>query len=579
MRPISQSLQDHELIVLRIIGEWWEIDLTGENKLESIQKLSQILPGLDWQQELSFLPPEETDALHALVRAGGRLPLAQFYRQFGEIREMGPAALAREEPWLAPANPAEDLWYRGLIYKGFDETPEGVVEFIYLPDEFLAAFAGEETVSNSDPASEKSPKEIVKEAAPHPTDPSPPTNNIPALTPDFEPLNPPERPVPIETGAVDDVTTILSLAQVNRLTAPSPTILPYLLNQDPNRADMLIPLTEEIGAMRLMPEGYRATRSAVSWLKSDRFTALRRLWNAWRTSDWNELWHHPALICEGSGWYNDPLAARKALLEAIVFSEDWFAIDDVIGKIKKDNPDFQRPNGNYNTWYIRDVKTNLYLNGFEAWDQVEGRLIRFLIEGPLTWLGVVQLAGEAFRLTDRGVSWLNNAPAQEEAIIEEPSQSGFEKLVVLDNGIIQVPIDANRYERFLTGRIASLEPATPGGPYTYRMTAKTLADAQEQGIIPGRVIEFLEKASSGRLPASVRRALERWQEFGTEARLEEVIILRVAKAEILNTLRQHPKTRPYLGEMLGDLSAVVNRDHWPALMAAAAQLGLLLDPL
>ena len=33
-----------------------------------------------------------------------------------------------------------------------------------------------------------------------------------------------------------------------------------------------------------------------------------------------------------------------------------------------------------------------YLRGFEHWDEVDGRLIRYIITGPLHWLGVLDLA-------------------------------------------------------------------------------------------------------------------------------------------------------------------------------------------
>ena len=35
------------------------------------------------------------------------------------------------------------------------------------------------------------------------------------------------------------------------------------------------------------------------------------------------------------------------------------------------------------------AETGLYLSGFEAWEQVEGRLLAFLMTGPLYWLGAV----------------------------------------------------------------------------------------------------------------------------------------------------------------------------------------------
>ena len=116
MRTLEQALLDHDLIVLRVIAEWLELDLTGADKAESVEQLAAALATADLQEQLEYLEPEETAALAELVRQGGRAPVAVFSRDHGEVREMGPGRLEREEPWLDPISPAEALWYRCLLY-------------------------------------------------------------------------------------------------------------------------------------------------------------------------------------------------------------------------------------------------------------------------------------------------------------------------------------------------------------------------------------------------------------------------------------------------------------------------------
>lgn len=89
MRSLEQALAEHELIVLRVIGEWWELDLTGAQKGECVQALAELLPQLDVVAEMEYMPPEEAAALQELVAQGGRMPVAAFRRQHGEVREMG----------------------------------------------------------------------------------------------------------------------------------------------------------------------------------------------------------------------------------------------------------------------------------------------------------------------------------------------------------------------------------------------------------------------------------------------------------------------------------------------------------
>jgi hypothetical protein len=254
---------------------------------------------------------------------------------------------------------------------------------------------------------------------------------------------------------------------------------------------------------------------------------------------------------------------------------NWYLISDLVAFIKEHNPDFQRPDGNYDTWYIRDLSSGNYVSGFDNWDLVEGRLLHFLIVGPCAWLGLVSLSigngnhDMAYRLSQQCLDWLKNEPVSN-AEVDVP-------VVVHDDATIAVPFNANRYKRFQIARIADAQPVQPGAPFLYRLTPGSLSRANEQGIEFARLRDFLEKASARPLPSSTNRAIERWSENGTEAFLEDVILLRVRDAETLTKLRNNSKTRPFIGESMGDYAAVVRRGDWPKLMQAAAQLGLIID--
>jgi hypothetical protein len=543
MRSLKQALLDYDLIVLRVMGEWWELDLTGEDKSSCVEALTERLAQLEMREELQYLPPEEGEAVHDLIANNGRLPVATFARKHGEVRLMGPGRMEREEPWFDPISAAEALWYRGLLYRGFDETAEGLIEFYYLPDELMAQFpaAGQQaSVTDTTVAT----------------------------------LPPTAAPNQIETAvtdAVDDLATILIVAQQSSFVPDAFKRLNlYLLNTQPDRRSLLLMLAQEMGLIRPHDDSWQPTRTAVNWLKQSREAQLRALVDAWSSSHWNDLCHTPDLTCEGESWLNDPILARSALLESLPRSGDWFSLDDFTNSIKENNPDFQRPDGNYDTWYIRDNKSADYITGYENWERVEGRLIRFVITGPLYWLGMVELGdGHSFRLMPRALAWLvDRPPAQEE--VQVP-------MVVESDGRLIVPHNADRAQRFQTARISEPEPMVDGRPYAYRLTPQSLSQAREQGITPDRVLQFLEKASSRPVPTSVRRAITRWGEHGVEGRLEEVVILRVREASILKTLHENPKTRHLLGESLGELATAVRLEDWQELRRAVAQLGLFLD--
>jgi hypothetical protein len=549
MFDLEKALFDHELIVLRVIGEWWELDLTGQQKPACVATLAETLAGLDMIQELLYLSPEEADAMADLIAAGGRMPAAAFERQHGAVRSMGPGRIEREEPWLDPVSAAEGLWYRGFLYRAFDES-EGsdMVEYYYLPNELYRNVAGDAAFS--------AVEEVTSPAA-------------------LDPVESPEQMDPADSGAVDDMTAILGAAQTNPLhEGRLASLLPYFLQANLDRMSLLFTLAWEMQLLRATDEGARPSRAVLAWLKKSREEQVRDLADAWSQSSWNELLHTPGLAFEG-GWQNDPLLARTALLDALPRSPDWFRLEDLVERIRKSEPDFQRPDSNYDTWYIRDLYSGGYLSGFGSWDLVEGRLLRFLVRGPLSWLGLVQTAQRdadqetLFQLTPAALSWLaGTQPDRREVTMP---------IVVQETGRVLVPFNANRYERFQVARVADAEPLQPGKPAPYRLTPGSLARSAEQAIDAERLLEFLAKASQRPVPAGVRRAVERWQERGTEATLESVILLRVRDPEVLEKLRANPKTRPYFAESMGDYAAVVKSSDWDNLRQAAAGLGLLIE--
>lgn len=548
MYDLERALYDHELIVLRVIGEWQELELTGQQKAACVTALAGALSQLDMAQEILFLSPEEADAVGDLIAAGGRMQVATFGRQHGLVRTMGPGRIEREEPWLDPVSPAEGLWYRGFLYRAFEEVAGGeMVEYYYLPNELYRKIAGEKAFAAEAELSQ-------------------------ALA--LQPAEAPEQSNPLDPGAVDDLTAILSAAQTSALREGELGLLqPLFLGHGLDRASLLFTLAWDLKLLRATDDGARPSRLVLTWLKKSRAEQLRDMAEAWSHSAWNELFHTPGLAFEG-GWQNDPILARTTLLDTLPRDDEWYRLSELVDRIRTSEPDFQRPDGNYDTWYIRDIHSGGYLAGFDSWDLVEGRLLRFLVLGPLRWLGLAETAmsepGQEtlFRLTPAAVTWLNGAaPGTEEVTMP---------IVVQEGGQVLVPFNANRYERFQVARVADAEPLRPGKPALYRLTPRSLERAGEQAIDAPKVLQFLAKASQRPIPAGVRRSIERWQERGTEASLERVVLLKVRDPEVLEKLRANPKTRSYFAESTSDYSAVIRSTEWDNFRQAAAALGLLV---
>ena len=552
MYSLKQSLLEHHLIVLRILGEWLELDLIGMDKSACAEALANVLQHVDLKQELNYLQPEEADAIRELATAGGKLPVSTFGRKYGIVRQMGPGKLEREQPWFDPDSVAEALWYRGFLFSGFDETDDGLIEYYYIPDELLANLDMPVVVKEDTP---------TIEVGAEPTTPEP----ISAELVD------PQTYTPGTDDAVDDLTTLLALAQRGDVNMDQlDNVQPFLVNRHAARLTLLFKLAEELNMLRQTDGRLRPTRHAVTWLQETRENQLRALATAWQRSVWNALRQMPQLICEGNNWQNDPLRVRISLRNNIPSDGSWIRIADLIGAIKGDNPDFLRPDGNYDNWYIRDAETNAYLNGFESWDAVEGRLLEYVIRQPLAWLGLVDCSAEAVRWTARGVAWLEDRRLQ----VPDADQP----LMIQPDAKVIVPRQASRHQRFQLARIAIPLPYEPDRPYLFTITPASLELARSQGIQPQRVLTFLQNATAGKpLPAGTKRAIQRWGERGTEGRFTSVIVLRVSDAKVIETLRRNPKTRDLLGESLGELAVVVEREDWEKLQSVTAQLGLLLE--
>ncbi len=175
-------------------------------------------------------------------------------------------------------------------------------------------------------------------------------------------------------------------------------------------------------------------------------------------------------------------------------------------------PDFQRPTGNYDTWYLRSTGSQDFLKGFERWEEVEGALIQFLLHGPLHWLNAFDLAepsaGDNYliSLSAWGAIWLGHD-------VPQPDEQLQPTIDVAEDFTVTLSADVSLAERFRVARFAEWQSSYPD--YVYRITQRALKRAAENGIATSQVVDFLSSRCR-QTPARVIAALERF------ARAEEV---------------------------------------------------------
>jgi hypothetical protein len=388
---------------------------------------------------------------------------------------------------------------------------------------------------------------------------------------------------------VDDMTTLLAYLQLYSALvdaeagldeAARANILPHLLVADSDRLDFLFEIALSADLVELQNAKAFPKRAEVRrWLSEKRSAQLKWLADAWRGSIiYRDLWHTPGLHPEPTGWPYDPVAARAATLDFLADltpKPHWWSIGDFIDAVREVDPDFQRPGGDYDSWYIRN-DAGEYLNGFESWDAVEGALLEFYLLGPLHWLGLLDLADEAARLTAYGRAFLDLS--QPWPAPPDPE----ERVVIGPDGTLLASRKVPRIDRFQLARFTTWgEPGTlAGAPYSYKLDAPGIQRAAAQGINTGHIAAFVGRMldNPNAIPAPIARLLDNWRSGpATSVSIEQLLVLRTTAPETLDTIFNAPALRRYLGARLGPMAAVVRADQWEALQAALGEQGISVE--
>jgi hypothetical protein len=535
MRTLRNMLHDLEPGERRIIAERWGIEEDDPAGAPSGDRLAHWMLQPDNQAELlAGLTDGEAQVLAALRRHAGRMPLAEAEHKFGDWRRMGAARRDRLQPHRNPSGPLESLGYSGLIGRAFADAPGGAQEFVFLPSDLLPLLP------------------------PLPADPL-------ALSPAAEP----GRVLPAPASCAEDIVTLLAalrrrgLRSLDQAAAWCDPILPFLLC--PEAATLLITLLVEAGALSAAPHRPQAEQTG-HFLQSLHEDPQRPLAD-WRSSRrWSDLSQVPSLTCETQAWPGDPLATRQALLEVLDLLPRgvWLDLTVLVQAIHDERPGFQRTAGEFDAWYLRQRQSGEFLQGFEHWDEVEGALIRFVVCGPLHWLGGADLGFAASGAADRIRLCAPALP------------HGFSAARIHADGAIEAPLGMPPAQRYQLARFCDWEALGPTG-FTYRVTPSALRLAHAQGLRSPQVVAVLESASGQPLAAHLQRALLRAGSSPSSPRLEEELVLRLPDSLQLDALLSSKGTASMLGDRVGKDGIVVRAGEWQRLRAAAARMGILID--
>ena len=559
MPNIIQSFQGRDIGYLRIVARLWGIDLAATDIDTVMDELSEVLLDPKLVTEIiDSLPTDARTALEALVIAGGKLPWAAFTRRFGEIREAGPGRRDREKIYLHPASTGEVLFYRALLARAFFYLPAGAQEFAYIPDDLIPLIQNKGSKEHEEHIREKG-KTLISSLLFVGIQGNEPLGRL-ASSKEYEHM------LPASNHLLDDATTLLAAL---RMGLPLPeTRLPACI------------VTEFLSAAKIIRPSLRKGSTAGGvpqiapvglFLEAPRKEALDKLVDAWLESEtFNELRQVPSLVCEGV-WSNQPQVTREFLLTLLdaVPKGKWWSLPAFIRAIKEKYPDFQRLAGDYDSWFIKRKSDGTYLRGFGVWDEIDGALIRYLITGPLYWLGKVELATPA---GSEIVCAFRYSVKKSRITIAETA-----RLHVSSQGKIVIPRLFPRAARYQIARFCEWDEDKPD-EYHYRITSGSLKKAGEQGLKVNQLLSLLAKNVSAEIPPALIMALKRWELNGPEARVDVQTVLRVSRPEVLEEVRKS-KVGRFLGESLGPVTIIVKPGAQTKVLTALVELGLLAEDL
>jgi hypothetical protein len=544
MTDLWHSLLKSEYSYLKIVAEKWGFDFTAPDAREGIDLVVDSLLNPDLLAGIAeLLDPEEQEVLVWLDEQGGKSPWDHITRRFGKVREVGAGHLERERPDLDPVSPLESLCYRALVARGFFDTETGPQEFAYLPDDLRELIMPR---LNPDRTPTPVEKFICRVAAPR--------ERVEEYTkPGF---------------ILDQLCSLVAGIRIGQ----DPTVhLPGLADPEEGFYQGLA----STAGLLLSPD-QTSPESIRDFLELEDPDGLMTLWKCWGSEEFPaEIHLLPTIEVEG----DPPLEAHRVRNQLLSFLDDlaqdeWWSLESFLSQVKERHPDILRTGGDYDSWFIKRRDSDEYLTGFDHWDEIEGALIRFMVTGPMFWLGLIELGAPdeespplAFRLT-----------AIFSEMREEKRPSLPERMPDLvqlrSQGEIRMTVDVPRKTRYQIARFCDWYPVKADA-YQYRISPSSLGRAEGQGLMVPHLLSLLKNHTEA-IPPNVLAALERFESSGTQAEIEPKTILRLGSPAILKALKKSRANR-YIIEQLGPTVVIIRPGSEEKVAQVLMELGFFVQ--
>jgi len=539
MPTLIETIGEYDEDLLLMIAEGWGIDKKDLKSKKLAPRVADYLHKEDMARDLiTTLPDQAISALRTIAANQGRIPWQQFIRKFGELREIGAGRRLRERPDIDPISITETLYYKALVGKAFFDTRGGPSEFAYIPDEFMPLIDAKRSATILDLLKPANQKNVTKKL----------------IANDF---------------IIDHACTLLAALRIG---------IP-LEGHSFSRPDVPVNfLVELLKDMRLLTSQLKINADQVkAFLESTRGNALFLLKQIWmKSTSINELVFLPTLEFEGKPRSN-PQSSRLFLLESIkqIPDSEWFGIEEFIHTIHDTQPDLLRTGGEYDAWFVKNRETGAYLSGFAHWYEIEGAYIRYMINGPLFWLGIIDLGKSPNKkppIFFRKSQWANNLLLGD--VLEYPTLD--KKDFNIDkSGSIVIDRYFPRDIRYQISRFCEWE-AQKGNRFYYRINAASLKRMEEQELTTKQLLSIIQKYGRKPIPVNITKALERWEKYHREAGIEKDVLIKVTSPEILDKLMAS-QAKKYIRSRLNPQTALVDSSGISYLNIALLEIGVFSE--
>ncbi len=328
------------------------------------------------------------------------------------------------------------------------------------------------------------------------------------------------------------------------------------------------------------------TEVAQLFLQKERTSALLQLVQVWvESAIFNELSEIPELTVDKLFRF-DPHATRRQIISALSNTQGtgWLSFQGFSAAIRQEWPEFLRDQSENTAWLIR----NSVHSAFRDWENIEAVYLRYLLNGPCFWLGLVDISapartqdgGEqdisAFRVNWYGRKVLAAVTRREPLTGVRPSAVEKQPPSVTIDGRIMVGRAVSRILRYHIARFCEWEKIQPDR-WQFRITPLSLRKAKNASLKVRAFLNMLKRACGNALPGSLTDAITQWDQSDTQATMFEATVLTVTNPDWVVTLLNSKDSSKWIERQLNANTLLIKPKGEDAVRRVLIEIGVLTD--